>query len=119
MSVPSALLGNALQSAVAELRELLNQVTATAEQAMELSLRRKSAAAMQLLLQAGEQSLNGKLLEMTGALVGRHAAALVDGAELSARAVELMKRCGEPHRGYPAHGSLARWPAAAPAVCSY
>ena len=32
VSVPSALLGNALQSALAELRELSNQVTATAEQ---------------------------------------------------------------------------------------
>ena len=96
MSVLGALLGNALQSALAELRELSNQVTATAEQAMELSLRGKSAAAVQLLLQAGEQSLNGKLLEMTGALVRRHAAALVDGAELSARAAELMNRCCLP-----------------------
>ena len=43
-------------------------------------------------LQAGEQPLIGKLLEMTGALARRHAAALVDGAELSARAAKLMKR---------------------------
>ena len=47
-------------------------------------------------LQAGEHPLNGKLLEMTGALVRRHAAALVDGAEPSARAAKLMKRCCLP-----------------------
>ena len=72
------------------------RITAIAEQAMELSLRGKAAAAVQTLLQAGEQSLNAKLLEMTGALARRHAATLSDGAELAARAAELMKRCCLP-----------------------
>ena len=72
------------------------RITAVAEEAIELSLRGDPAAAVQMLMQAGEQSLNVKLLEMTCALARRHASALPDGAKLAARAAELMNRCCLP-----------------------
>ena len=84
------------EPAVGVLQNCQARIAAIAEQAMELSLRGKPAAAVQMLLQAGEQSLNAKLLEMTGALARRHAAALADGTELAARAAGLMKRCCLP-----------------------
>ena len=72
------------------------RIAAVAEQAMEHVLRGNPGAGVQMLLAAGEQTLNAKLLEMTGALARRHAATVTDGAAMAAQATELMKRCCQP-----------------------
>jgi len=72
------------------------RITAVAEQAMEHALRGNPGTAVQMLLAAGEQTLNAKLLELTGALARRHAATVADCAAKAAQATELLKRCCHP-----------------------
>lgn len=80
--------------AVPIVRRCQAQLLATTEQAMEKAMKGEPAAAVQLLLHQGEQTLNAKLLEMAALLVRKHAAALPDAAALSARASELVRRTG-------------------------
>ena len=84
------------EPALGVLHKCQARVAAVAEQAMEHVLRGNPGTAVQMLLTAGTQTLNAKLLEMTGALARRHAAKVTDGTAMAAQAAELMKRCCQP-----------------------
>lgn len=74
------------------IRRCQGRVAALAEQAMELSLKGNAAAAASLLLDAGEQALNAKLLEMAGLIARRHADTVPDAEAIARRASDLMAR---------------------------
>jgi hypothetical protein len=63
-----------------------------AEQALDRSLKGDPAAAARQLLEAGEQTLNAKLLEMASLIVNRHAAAIPDAVSLGERAGNALRR---------------------------
>ncbi len=69
------------------------RITGIAEQAMDQALRGNPAIAVKLLLDAGEETYNAKLLEMSVLLSRRHAHAVPDAEKMAARAGALLKRC--------------------------
>jgi len=80
------------EPAVSVIRRCQARVSAVAEQAMDRSLKGDPASAALQLLQAGEQTLNAKLLEMASLIVRRHAAAIPDAQALGDRAAALLRR---------------------------
>ena len=62
------------------------------EQAMDSSLKGDPEGAVNRLLEAGEQSLNSRILEMASLIARRHAATLPDAEALVARAAATLKR---------------------------
>jgi DNA-binding NarL/FixJ family response regulator len=68
------------------------RVAEVAEQAMDLSMRGNADGAGQLLVEAGERTLNAKLLEMTLLLARRHREAMTGAEALHQRASALMQR---------------------------
>jgi CheY-like chemotaxis protein len=82
--------------ALAVLQRCQTRITGIAEQAMDLALRGNPAAAVQLLLEQGTQTLNAKLLEMCVLLTRRHGHAVPDADASAAAAGALLKRCCSP-----------------------
>ena len=80
------------EPALALIRRAQARVAALAEQAMEASLSGDPAGAATRLLEAGEQSLNAKLLEMAGLIARRHASAVPEAEALITRATAVLKR---------------------------
>jgi DNA-binding response OmpR family regulator len=74
------------------IRRAQARVAALAEQAMETSLSGDPAGAAAQLLEAGEESLNAKLLEMAGQIARRHANAVPNAQALITRATALLRR---------------------------
>jgi DNA-binding response OmpR family regulator len=69
------------------------RVAGLAEEAVGRALRGEPARAVAQLLEAGTETLNGKLLEMCVAMAKRHAKAVPNAPELAAKAQETLKRC--------------------------
>jgi DNA-binding NarL/FixJ family response regulator len=84
------------EAALAVLQRCQSRITGIAEQAMDLALRGNPAAAVKLLLEAGTQALNAKLLEMCVLLTRRHGHAMPDAEASAAAAGALLKRCCSP-----------------------
>jgi tetratricopeptide (TPR) repeat protein len=79
--------------AVTVIRGCQARLLAVTEQAMEQAMRGEPAAAVELLLAQGEQTLNAKLLEMAGVLARRHAAAVPNATLLGERVAARLRRC--------------------------
>jgi DNA-binding response OmpR family regulator len=80
------------EPALGFIRRAQARVSAITEEAMDGALQGNAAAAAQLLLASGEQTLNAKLLEMAGALARRHEAAIPEATALCQRAAALLQR---------------------------
>jgi hypothetical protein len=78
--------------AVGVIRHCQARVGALAEQAMELSLAGQTAKAVQALLEAGETTLNAKLLEMAGVIARRNAATLSAETQAAAASASALLR---------------------------
>jgi hypothetical protein len=65
---------------------------ALAEQAMDRSLKGEAEAAVRLLLRAGSEALNAKLLELAGLIARRHREQLPEADAWCAQAAALMSR---------------------------
>ena len=94
-AVGEVLLASAQRAELATtvIRACQARLLALTEQAMERAMQGEPAAAVALLLDQGEKTLNAKLLEMAGLLARRHAAAVPDAAALGERAAALLRRC--------------------------
>jgi tetratricopeptide (TPR) repeat protein len=73
------------------LRQCQAKVSEIAESAMDLSLRGQPGPAVQQLLEAGERTLNAKLLDMARGLAERQKAKLPDAEALIARASQRLR----------------------------
>ncbi len=82
------------EPALCVIRRCQAALSALTERAMDMSLKGDPAAAIQLLLQAGEKNLNAKLLEMAGVMARRNIAAIPGAEALAARALQVAQRCG-------------------------
>ncbi|CAD5367240.1 Response regulator [Rubrivivax sp. A210] len=80
------------EPAQSQIRTAQAQVLALSAQAMDDSLKGDQAGAARRLLEAGERTLNAKLLEMAGVLARRNAAAIPEAQALMARSAELLKK---------------------------
>lgn len=76
--------------ALAIVRRCQARVATLAEEAMELSLKGQPGAAVHMLLDAGSQALNAKLLEMAGLIARRNRAQIPEAEALAARAAALL-----------------------------
>ncbi len=73
-------------------RNCQTEIAAMAEQAMTHSMRGQPKAAVQTLLEQGEQTRNAKLIEMAALVAQRHHEAIQDQGILLAQARELQQR---------------------------
>jgi tetratricopeptide (TPR) repeat protein len=80
------------EQAVGVVRRCQAQISALGEQAMDRTLKGDAGAAVQGLLEAGERTLNAKLLEMAGLIARRNSASLADAEALGERAATLLRR---------------------------
>ena len=78
--------------AMAVVRRCQARVAALAEQAMDRSLKGEADGAVRLLLKAGTESLNAKLLELAVLLARRHREQLPEADALSEQAAAVMSR---------------------------
>jgi DNA-binding NarL/FixJ family response regulator len=94
-AIAEVLAASARRSEAAQtvLNRCQTRITGIAEQAMDQALRGNPAIAVKLLLDAGEESYNAKLLEMSVLLARRHAHAVPDADKMAASAGALLKRC--------------------------
>jgi hypothetical protein len=74
------------------IRGCQSRISVIAEQALGHSLKGDPAKAAGQLLEAGEQALNAKLLEMAAAIARRHAALIPDAQLIAERASSLVRR---------------------------
>ncbi len=93
-AIGEALVASAQRAEVATtaVRACQARLLAVTEQAMERSMQGDPAAAVAMLLEQGELTLNAKLLEMAALLTRRHAAAMPDAEALATRALALLRR---------------------------
>lgn len=87
--------GRREEPTVGVVRKCQARVTALTEQAMDDALKGQADKAVRSLLEAGEQSLNAKLLEVAGLMARRHQAAVPDAEALAARANQLVARSSQ------------------------
>jgi hypothetical protein len=80
------------EPALAVVRRCQARVAALAEQAMDRSLKGEAEAAVRLLLRAGSEALNAKLLELAGLIARRHREQLPEADAWCAQAAALMSR---------------------------
>jgi CheY-like chemotaxis protein len=84
--------GRRSEPASGVIRSCQARVSATAEQAMDCTLKGEPAAAVRLLLAQGEQTLNAKLLEMAGVIARRHMAAIPEAQAFIDHAAAVLRR---------------------------
>ncbi len=80
------------EPALGVIRRAQARLASLTEQAMDSSLKGDPEGAVNRLLEAGEQSLNSRILEMASLIARRHAATLPDAEALVARAAATLKR---------------------------
>lgn len=78
------------ESALTVVRQCQTELAGIAEQAMDLALQEQPRLAVEQLLEAGERSLNFKLLELADVVARRHEATMPEAPTLAARATRLM-----------------------------
>lgn len=94
-AIAEVLAASARRSEAAQtvLHRCQTRITGIAELAMDQALRGNPAIAVRQLLDAGKETLNAKLLEMSVLLARRHAHAVPDAEQMAAQATVLLQRC--------------------------
>ncbi|MDE2503163.1 MAG: tetratricopeptide repeat protein [Burkholderiales bacterium] len=80
------------EPALGVIRRCQARISALAEQAMARALRGEAGAAAEQLLEIGQRTLNGRLLEMAASIAGRHREHVNDAGNLIARAARQIQR---------------------------